>query len=171
MLEDLEKYEQSIKRTHSFAWTPKFEEEFYTNLNKTLVIAIAIKTFKKLKWNIVYEDEESVEAKRKDRWNKWTEKITVSYNYGRIKVKSVSLEGMWDVGRNSLRVKLFIYAFEEIEKGLNKTALADLEKETERKNNLDDYIIPSELPQPKKRKNPNVWIPIIGATFLALILT
>ena len=170
MLEDLEKYEQSIKRTHSFAWTPKFEEEFHTNLNKTLVIAIAIKTFEKLEWHVVYEDEESVEAKRKDRWNKLTEKITVSYNYGRVKVKSVSLDGVWDVGRNSLRVRLFIHAFAETEKEFDKAALADLEKETERKNNLDDYVIPTELPQPKKRKTPNVWITIAGATFVALML-
>ncbi|MDR0230692.1 MAG: hypothetical protein LBI82_01045 [Dysgonamonadaceae bacterium] len=170
MTEELIKYEQSVKRKHSFAWTPKFEEEFYTNLNKTLVIAIAIKTFEKLEWDVVYQDEESAEAKRK-KWNQWTEKITVSYNYGKVKVKSVSLGNeMWDMGRNSLRVKLFIHAFAEVEKEFDKESLANLEKEVERANNLDDYVIPTELPQPKERKNPNIWIPIVGATFIALLL-
>ena len=170
MTEDLKKFERSIKRKHSFAWNPKFEEEFHTNLSKTLVIAIAIKTFEKLEWYIVYQDEESVEAKRKDRWNQLTEKIIVSYNYGKVNVKSVSLDGVWDAGRNSLKVKLFIHAFVEIEKEFDKEALANLEKETERANNMDDYVIPTELPQPKKRKNPNVWIPITGATLIALLL-
>jgi len=170
MTNDLEKYEQSIKRKHSFAWNPKFEEEFHTNLSKTLVLAITIKTFEKLEWDIVYQDEESVEAKRKDRGIKWTEKITVSYHYGRVKVRSVSLDGVWDFGRNSLRVKLFIHAFAEIEKEFDKTALAELEKETKRKNNLDDYEIPTELPQPRKSKKPNVWIPAAGATLIALLL-
>ena len=170
MTKDLEKYEQSIKKKHSFAWTPKFEGEFHTYLSATLVIAIAVKTFEKLEWDIVYQDEESVEAKRKDRWNKWTEKITVSCNYGKVKVKSVSLEGIWDIGRNSLRVKLFTHAFSEIEKGFDKAALADLEKETERANNLDDYVIPTELPQPRKRKKPNIRIPAAGAILIALLL-
>ena len=168
MTKDLKKYEQSIKRKHSFAWNPKFEEEFHTSLSKTLVLAIAIKTFEKLEWDIVYQDEETVEAKRKDRGIKWTEKITVSYNYGKVKVSSVFLEGVWDFGRNSLRVKLFIHAFAEIERGFDKAALAELEKETERKNNLDDYEIPTELPLPRKSRKPNIWIPIAGATLTAL---
>ena len=99
MTEELEKYEQTIRRKHSFAWTPKYEEEFQTNLSRTLVSAIAIKTFERLEWDIVYQGEESIEAKRKDRWNRWTEKITVSYNYGKVKVKSVSLNGsFWGLG-------------------------------------------------------------------------
>ena len=170
MIKDLKNYEQSIKRKHSFAWTPKFEEEFHTNLNKTLVIAIATITFEKLEWDVVYEDEESIEAKRKNQRNLWTEKITVSYNCGKVKVKSVSLSGMWDVGKNSIRVKLFIHAFTETEKEFDKEALADLEKEAERANNWDDYVIPTELPQPKKRKNRNIWILAISATLTALLL-
>jgi hypothetical protein len=170
MTEELKQYEKSIKRKHSFAWTPKFEEEFFTNLNKTLVVAIAVKTFEKLEWDIVYQDDESVEAKRK-KWNQWTEKITVSYNYGKVKVKSVSLGNeMWDVGRNSLRAKLFIHAFAEVEKEFDKESLANLEKEVERTNNLDDYVIPSELPQPKERKAPNMWIFMAGVTVISLLL-
>lgn len=170
MTEELKQYEKSIKRKHSFAWTPKFEEELHTDLNKALVIAISNKTFEKLEWDIVYQDKESIEAKRKDEWGSWTEKITVSYNDGKVKVKSISLEGMWDFGRNSLRVKLFMYAFAEIEKEFDKESLVNLEKEIEKADNMDNYIIPSELPQAKQRKNPNIWIPIIGATLTALML-
>ena len=171
MTEELQKYESTIKKKHSFNWTPKFEEEFRTDLNKTVFVPIAIKTFEKLGWDLVFQDELSAEAKRKGDWDRWTEKISVTLEYGKVKVKSVSLGNeMWDNGRNSKRVRLFKYAFQETEKEFDKEALAELEKEVEKTNNWDDYEIPESLPQPKERKEPKLWIPLLGGLLTALLL-
>jgi len=171
MTEELKKYESAIKKKHSVAWTPKYEEEFRTNLNKTTFIPMVIKTFEQLGWDLVYQDEDSAEAKRRrDLWQ-WGQKITVTFEYGKIKVISVSLGNeLWDIGRNSKRVQLFIYAFQQIEKEFDKEALAELEKEIEKENNWDDYEIPKNLPQPKERKQPQLWIPLVGGILAALLL-
>ena len=133
-------------------------------------MAIAIKAFEKLEWDIVYQDESSVEAKRKGSWDKWTEKITATFEYGKIKVESLSLGNeMWDNGRNSKRVKLFIHAFETTEKEFDKESLAELRKELEKEGNWDNYIIPETLPNPPKRLNPQISIPIIGGLIISLI--
>ncbi len=171
MTEELKKYESTIKKKHSFNWIPKFEEEFRTNLSKTVFVPIVIKAFEKLEWDLVFQDEVSAEAKRKGNWNRWTEKISVTYDFGKVKVKSVSLGNeMWDNGRNSKRVLLFKYAFQQTEKEFDKEALAELESDVEKANNWNDYEIPDNLPQPKKQKEPKLWIPIIGGIIIALIL-
>lgn len=171
MTEELKQYEKNIKRKHSFGWTPKYEEEISTNLNKTIITPIVVKAFEKLGWIVVYQDEKTVEAKReKDLWQ-WGNKITVTFEFGKIKIKSVSLGSeMWDFGRNSKRVKLFIHVFKEIENSFDKEALKVLEIETEKANNWDDYKIPDCLPKPKEREEPKIWIVIIGGVITALIL-
>lgn len=171
MTEELKKYESTIKKKHSFNWTPKFEEEIRTDLNKTVIIPIVIQAFEKLGWDLVYQDEKNAEAKRKGGWNRWTEKISVTFDYGKLTIKSVSLGNeMWDNGRNSKRVKLFIYAFQNTEKEFDRETLAELEKEVDKKNNWDDYVTPESLPQPKIRKEPQFWIPIVGGIITALLL-
>ncbi len=171
MTEELKKYESTIKKKHSFNWTPKFEEEIRTDLNKTVIIPIVIQTFEKLGWDLVYQDNKNAEAKRKGNWNRWTEKIAISFDYGKLTIKSVSLGNeMWDNGRNSKRVKLFIHAFQKTEKEFDRETLAELEKEVEKKNNWDDYEIPENLPQPKIRKEPLIWIPIVGGLITSLLL-
>ncbi len=167
-------YEKTITKKHSVNFTPKYKEEFRTSVNNTLFVAIAEKAVEKLGWDIVYKDEKNIEAKRKEinlGIERWTEVITASYEYGNVVVKSESLGNeMWDVGRNSKRVKLFIYAFEETLKAFDRQALNELEKEIEKKNNWDDYVIPETLPQPKQIKSPNIAIPIIGGLIISLIL-
>lgn len=171
MTEELKQYENSIKKKHSFNWTPKFEEEIKTDLNTTVIIPIVIKIFEKLGWDLVYQDDKNAEAKRKGEWNSWTEKITVHFEYGKLKIKSVSLGNeMWDNGRNSKRVKLFIHAFQKTENEFDRETLAELEKEVKKTNNCDTYEIPKNLPQPKIRKEPLIWIPVVGGTITALLL-
>src|SRR5690606_7861444 len=127
MTPELKLYEKSLKRSHSFGWTPKHEEVIKTSLNKKVFVPIVIKVFEKLCWDVVHQDELSAEAKRSGDWKRWTEKITVSYEYGNVRIKSVSLDnGMWDAGRNSKRVRLFIHAFQEMEKEYDAVAIAEL---------------------------------------------
>lgn len=170
MTEELLNYEQSIKRKHKFGWTPRYKEKIRTQLEKRLFIEIAIKTFEKIGWDIVSRDEESVVAKRKGSWDRWTEKITALYQFGNIIVESESLGNeVWDVGKNSKRVKLFIHAYEQTEKEYEGEALDELKKTVESKDNWDDYEIPQSLPQPTSRISPQPMIPIIGGLIIALI--
>ncbi len=171
MTDELIEYEATIKKKSSFNWTPKFEEGFHTKLNNTVFVPIAIKTFEKLGWDLVYQDESSAEAKRKGKKSLLTHKISVSFNFGKVSVKSVSLGSeMWDNGQNSLRVRLFIYAFQQTEKEFDREGLRELEKEIEKKRNWDDYEIPTSLPQPKYRKKPQFWIPLVGGVLTSLII-
>ncbi|CAD7797033.1 hypothetical protein CHRY9390_00099 [Chryseobacterium aquaeductus] len=174
MDEIFKNYEKTIKRKHSINFTPKYREEFRTSVNKILFIAIAEKAIEKLGWDIVYVEESTIEAKRKEKKlgvERWTEAITASYANGNIVVKSQSLGNeIWDAGKNSKHVKLFIYAFEETLKTFDQQSLKELEKEIERKNNLDDYVIPETLPKPQQAKTPNIAIPIIGGFIISLIL-
>lgn len=174
MEESLKTYEKNIEKKHSFGWTPKYEEEFRTNLNEKVFVPIAEKTFEKLNWDLVYRDDKNVEAKKKESSfgiEKYTEAITVSFNHGKVTVKSESLGNeIWDSGRNSKRVKLFIYAFKETEKNLDKESLEKLEVEVDRANNWDDYIVPESLPKPNAIKKPNFTIPIVGGIILSILL-
>lgn len=174
MEENFKNYEKTITKKHRISFSPKYKEEFKTSVNEIIFIAVAEKAFEKLGWDIVYKDDFNIEAKRKDAgWmnERWTEIITATYQNGNISVKSESLGNeIWDAGKNSKRVKLFIYAYHEILKTFDQKALQELEKETERKNNWDDYIIPDTLPKPVKTKTPTLAIPLYGGLFTSLIL-
>lgn len=178
MKESLQIHEKTITKKHRFGWTPKFKEEFRTSLNNKLFISLAEKTFENLKWDLTYKNDQTIEAKRKENSygiEKWTEAISASYSHGKVLVKSESLGNeIWDNGRNSKRVKLFIHAFKEIEKSFDKESLNKLEIEIDRKNNWDDYVIPKDLPKPEEAKKPNFTIPLIGglvfSTLLAFII-
>lgn len=173
MTDDLKEYEKTIKTRHRFGFNLIYNEKFRTEINQTVFIPIAVKTFEKLGWEIVYQNENIVGAIRKESFlgSSVIESVSVVYEYGYIKVKSES-EGseMWDMGRNSKRVKLFIYAFQQTVDEFDKESLITLEKETERKNNWDDYQIPESLPQPVKRNSPRFYIPLIGGILTALLL-
>lgn len=173
MEEKFKDYEKTIVKKHSFG-SPKYKEEFRTPLNKTVFIPVAEKAILKLGWDVVFKNENSIEAKRKETnfgIEKWTEAITITFNHGNVEVKSESLGGeLLDLGRNSKRVKLFIYAFKETEKEFDKEALNELELETEKKNNWDDYIVPETLPIPNELKKNNFSILIAGGLIISLLL-
>lgn len=175
MKEEFKKYEKSIKKKYRFQWTPKFEEVIHTSLSKGAFIPIVLKTFEKLEWDIVFQDENSVEAKRMGSslgpWDHWTEQISATYNHGNVRIKSQTLGNeMWDHGRNSKRVKLFAYAFRQTEKEYDKTALAKIQEDLEKIHNWDDYEVPETLPPPKAEKMPRFWIVIVFGSIIALAL-
>jgi len=161
-------FEKTIKRKHSVAFTPKYHEGFTAKIKPRIFVEIAVKTFEALDWEVVYQDKNQVEAKRENDFGKWTHKITAKMNYtGKAEVESKSLEGIWDQGKNSKWVKLFIYAFNETLKSFDTEKLAALETEVERKDNLDDYVIPESLPAPKNFSRPQLLIPILGTGLVA----
>lgn len=171
MTEELNKYESTINKKHSFGWNPNYEEEYKTDLNKTVFFPITKEVIEKLGWELIYEDETSIEARKNAEGFHWGQKIIISYQLGKIKVNSTSIQApFYDFGRNSKRVILFIHAFKELEKGYDKEALSELEEKESRANNWDDYEIPDTLPQPKKQAEPKFWIPIIGGIILSILL-
>jgi len=168
---DFKEFEASIKKEHRFGWTPKFEETFRVELNKTVFIPIITEVFETLDWPVIFKDENSVEAIYINSWGKHTEKIEVLFEHDKVTIKSISLRsGFWDMGRNSKRVKLFIHAFKIVMHEYDQESLNKLQIETEKINNWDDYEIPKILPKPKENKKPNVLIPIAGGVISALLL-
>lgn len=174
MKEIYQQYEKTIKKKHSFAWTPKYVSEFSTRLNANEFIVVAEKTIKDLGWDLVYQDEKTIEAKRNKKslgTERWTEGITATFTHGRVTVTSVSLGNeMWDIGRNSKRVQLFIYAFQETEKSFDKSDLQNLVNEKESVTNWDDYTVPESLPQPGDVREPNFYIPLLGCFVLSVLI-
>ena len=171
MTEDLKKYKNSINRKHSFGWIPTYEEEFRTNLNKTVFFPITKEVIEILGWELIFTDESSIEAKQNAEAFHWGQIIRINYQLGNIKVRSKSIQSpFWDVGRNSKRVKLFIYAFKALEKKYDRAALKELEEKSIRALNWDDYEIPNALPQPEKQVTSKSWIPIIGSLVLSIFL-
>lgn len=162
----------SIKKETSFAGTPKYNETFSTALPTHSIRAIAHKAFERLEWDVIYSVEKLIEAKRQSKTDQWREKISISIEgSNKVKVKSTSLgsENI-DIGRNSIRVKLFIHVFKEVESELDADSLKVLEEELSKKDNWDDYEIPESLPKPRRHKEPNLIIPVIFGLFASIIL-
>ncbi|MEJ5148765.1 hypothetical protein [Sphingobacterium sp. MYb388] len=174
MTPELKELERQIIKKHKFGFTPKYESGFQTCLSEKAFFAITNQVFEKLEWDIIYIDEHAVEAKRKVKSlgiTQYTESIIISYNYGSITIKSESLGSeMWDNGRNSKRVHLFMLVFQDIEKNYNREDLKQLEKEQESIENWDNYIIPKELPKPKNVKKPTIIFVFVIGILISIIL-
>jgi hypothetical protein len=171
MEEERTTHEKTIRRKHRFSFSaPAYEESFQTELNQKVCLAIVSAIFDKLSWTTVYLDKASAEAKRKS-WGSYMEKITVSYEYGTVKVQSASLNGgFWDGGRNSLNVQRFIRLFLAREKGYDTEAIVNLEKEIDKINEEEYFEIPENLPPPLKRNPLGIRIPLVGGFVLSLLL-
>jgi len=165
-------FEADIKGKHSFAFTPKYKEEFRIAIKARVFVEIAKMAFEALDWELVYFDDHQIEAKRANSFGSSTHSIVAKANHsGEVEVRSESLGNeMWDMGKNSKRVKLFIFAFNEVLKDYDADKLVELEKEVERKDNWDDYEVPESLPAPEKYKEPQLWVPLLGVGIVSLVL-
>lgn len=157
-------FQKTIKKKHSVNFTPKYKETIAVSLSDSRLLAeVAVKIIEALEWELIYQDDETVEARQSD--GNWSSKYALTISTGRageVEVKSQSVGNeMWDAGNNSKRVKLFVYAFNEIMKEYSQSNLANLKKEVERKDKMTDYVIPESLPQPAAYKEPNslpLWL-------------
>ena len=174
MEQHLKTYEKSIKKIHRFGLSPNYKEDFRIQLSGGAFLQIAKETFDKLGWQTIYADETDIHAKRAEKvlgFNQFTEGISVSFQFGKVTVKSESLGNeIWDNGRNSRRVKLFIHVFRETEKSYDKNEIKQLETELEKQQNWNDYVVPEVLPKEKIHRTPNLYILLAGALVLSLIL-
>ncbi|PHR24529.1 MAG: hypothetical protein COA38_16595 [Fluviicola sp.] len=171
MTPEIKKLEDSIKRSHRVAFTPKFKHSFETKLSKSAFIAIALKAIEKIGWDLIYYDDQSVEAKRKNSFDTWTESVTMNYDFGKVVIKSTSLGNeLWDFGRNSVRVRLFQLVFQDHETSLSNEEIKEYEIEQKKVDEWDEYEIPESLPSPSVQKRPNIYVPLISSVIVSLIL-
>src|SRR5690554_591435 len=85
-------FEKSIKGKKSFGFTPKYQDEFTIKIKPRIFVEIALKTFESLGWEVVFQDENQSEAKKKGEFNKWTHKINAKARHiGKVEVISESL--------------------------------------------------------------------------------
>jgi len=166
-------YQKSLKKEQRFG-TPKYEMEFSTNLSKKCFIYLAKTTIEKLGWQIIYLKDNFIEARIQNKLFGFThskEFFTAFLENGNIRIKSVT-EGseFWDNGRNSKNAKLFVYAFLEEEKNVDKNKLSILASNFENEINWDDYEILEALPKPKLVRKPKFWINSFGGLSLSFCL-
>ncbi|WP_299685670.1 hypothetical protein [uncultured Dokdonia sp.] len=150
-----------------------FSESFKTDLTDNQIIPLILEVFDKLEWIVVFTDKKSIEAKRKNSFNKPTEKITVTKsNSGQIKVHSKTIDThFWDVGRNSLRTGLFIAVFKKLATEYKASGkIIELTTEYENHTNWADYEIPPILPKPKPSKKPNLTLTLLGGILISIII-
>jgi hypothetical protein len=166
-------FEKTIKRKVSFRFTPRFKETIEApGIPARLLIEIAEKTIQALDWELTYKDDETLEARQqKEKWGAvYAIKVKVNH-LGRMEVKSESTGNeMIDFGANSKRVKLFVFAFNDILSSYNPNTLADLQKQVEREDKMEDYVIPASLPQPINYKTPDKKIMWIGLLLYSVII-
>lgn len=165
-------YEKKIKKIHKITFNPQYCEKLKVKVKESYIIPISIKAFQKLGWEVVFNDDRRVEAYRKDKFNNSTEKIKVLIlSPEEIEVRSISLtSGLWDQGHNSQRVKLFVYAFREIEKGLTREAYNEAEDRL-LSNFWDTYSPPEVLPAPENKTFPNVITFFLGSVLISLMMS
>ncbi|GAB5416809.1 MAG: hypothetical protein Crog4KO_22980 [Crocinitomicaceae bacterium] len=169
MAPEIQKLEDSIKKVHKVAFTPKYKENFHTRLSREAFIALAKKVIEKIGWDLIYYDDFAVEAHRKNEWGNVTESITMTYDHHSVKIQSKSLGNqMWDVGRNSKRVKLFQLVLDQLESELSPEEIQYFEEKQKSEFEMSDYEIPETLPPPNRFKRPNLPIVVIIAVIAAL---
>lgn len=169
----LKEIEKQIKRTHHFAWSPKHIEKTKTDLKPRLAIHLAEQVFDQLGWEVVFQSETEAEAYYLDRFKFRREKISVTAtSYGQLEVKSESTGNeVWDQGRNSKRVRLFLHAFQELASQQDSNSLKAIAADIERAENWEDYEEPEDFPPPPDtRQNSSTWAIVYGG-ICALVLS
>ncbi len=171
MIEDIKVYEKQLKKEHRFSFSPQFKETIHVKESASTFIALAIKIIETLDWELVYYDNKIVKAIHSGSRNR-SEEILISYDFGKVSIQSTSSSnsGMWDKGRNSIRVKLFIMIYHKIINEYSKEAIKEIESNQRKKDNWDDYIEPETLPLPKEYALPNFTPLIYSSLFLSLII-
>lgn len=154
----------------SFKWTPRQIASSKSKLPKELVIKNIQRAMLALDWDVVHFDKNTLEGKRRNEFNKWTEKITVELTE-KLKITSKSLQNdLVDFGKNNRRIEELKLAFSLIEAEYDsKTIETDLEelKIIEEKTK---YQVPDELTKPKNLKEKKMGILVGGGILTSVII-
>lgn len=161
-----------IKRTHHLAWSPKHVEKIKIDLKPRLAIHLTEQIFDQLGWELVFQSDTEAEAYYLDRFNFRREKISITATgYGQLEVKSESTGNeVWDQGRNSKWVRLFLHAFQELASQQDSASLQAMAADIERAENWEDYEEPEDFPLPPDiRQNTSTWAMVSGGIAAILL--
>lgn len=162
---------KTVKGKSSFAWTPKHQELIKTELSDMLIFSISEEVFEKLEWEIAYYNGETIMAFRSNAWKETMQKISVTPDSkGGISIISESAKGVFDAGKNSKIVALFVHVFNEVLKSKTPEELAEREAEIQKSENWDDYEVPETLPKASPIKTPNPLAFVLMGLVVVLIL-
>ncbi len=160
---------QKIKTSYSFKWTPKYSTNFSTKLPPKIALNSMARAILALDWIVVHADDNSIEAKRPNRWGEPTEKITVTVKNEHLTVQSKSLKNnVCDFGWNSRRVAEFEMAYKQIELGYNESEIAKELAEIKQKEEDSKYVIPDQLTKAPRYREKNISYLLGSALVLSL---
>ena len=78
---------------------------------------------------------------------------------------------MWDQGRNSKTVKLFIYVFKDLASQYDTAAQDALEEKMTKEKQWDDYEIPAHLPSPPDYRTPSVVFAVLFGIVTSVVIS
>ncbi len=175
MRKEFKEFEKSLKKKSSLGLDPKFQDEFKTNLSRVVAIEIATRVINELGWELKYRDFEQCNASTyNEDLGPHTHQLSIIYKDGQLSVLSKSTRGIWDNGRNSKFLRLFIYAFKVLERELETETINELHNSLTREENMEDYVLPESLPDPpriKKRITSLFWFGIIIVSAMGGVLS
>ena len=170
MRKEFKVHENSLKKKHSFGSDPKFQCKIKTNLSRVVALEIVAKVIVELDWSIIYRDFEQCNASIfNEDLGGHTHHLAIVYQDGELSVLSKSTRGIWDNGRNSKFVQLFIYAFKVLERELDTETINHLHNSLTREENMEDYIVPDRLPDPPPVKKTITWLFWFGIIIVSAV--
>ena len=99
----------------AFGSPPKYIENLsLDNLTHQQFLVIAIETARKLEWDIRYTSDTGLIALTTKSAFKWNAKITIKIEHDLADLKSESIEGLVDLGKNKKTITKFTEVFHEI---------------------------------------------------------
>lgn len=166
MKQEYKDFQKSIRKTHKFGFTLKFEETFYSGVEDEISYRIVEEAISALDWELLYEGENEITAIKPKGWFSARHEVTITFHLGSVNVKSISTGSeMWDNGGNSRCVKLFIHVFKDIEKAYDAEKQKEVKQQLEDERNWVGYKVPEMLPPAPLREKPTILLPVLGALF------
>lgn len=158
----------------AYGWNPKSNQSIETKLPQDLALHTIQYAFMILYWDVVYADDNTVEAKRiGGQKNEPREKIIVEFKNNTVQIISKSLESnVCDFGSNHKRIEEFKTAFLALEEEYDAEKIESKSKELEKEKEdiKAAYQIPETLSSPPIIQESNLGILLLGAGFTSVIL-
>lgn len=166
-------FENELSRQHRFGFfkKPNYEKTIEVKLDEALCEAVIQKAVELLGWRLLSVERGTIVARSTEKWGTHG-RIEISYmETNRIRVKSESwLDQRWDLGRNSIRVQLFIEVFREAAEKLTEGNKEQVSKLQRVNFGLYDYKIPEHLPSPTAFLKTRKWVPVVFGLIVSVIL-
>lgn len=151
---------------------PRYIETYRFNVTTKVFVEILSKAADALEWDKVYQSDDLVEIKIKQQ-DETIAKIFVTIEaQGAATITSKTLtDALWDSGDNYHRIKQLIFAFEDILGEYSKEDLEALVATIKKRDNWDDYEVPTSLSAPPELRKPSLLIFILTGLLGTVVLS